>query len=100
MGYRNFIESEAIRIAKSVPGDVFPDVDFSIPDEYHNEVMYLLRAAAASDAYAPAGDPMAAFGKWHRAANVVQAELRSAGVAYMGSWSHRALMRVAAAMEG
>lgn len=109
--YRDFIESEAIRIAQRTPGGVFPDVDFNIPAEYHDEVKTLLRAAAAADTFfgtpawiaenpdVPAADYMAPFGKWHRAANLVQADLRADGVAYMGSWSHRALMRVAATME-
>lgn len=82
--------------------NVLPDMDVSIPPILENEACALMQHAAEGDENCPdGGDPFAQWGKWHRAANIVNAQLREKAIdelghgLLVGDWSHRALMNLA-----
>lgn len=102
MTLREVLENEIDLRCSQNNSLIFPNHDFDFPESIRAEAVALLKDAAARDSHYLSGgdasipsDHLAPFGKWHRAANIVQHEMRSAGVPYLGDWSHRALMRVA-----
>lgn len=65
---------------------------FSLPPELEPAARELMIDAAAGDAKAPAGDEFARWGKWHRAANIVNEQVenwcRARGLSLTtGDWS-------------
>lgn len=73
-------------------------IKLSLPEVLIPVAVEAMTEAAYQDKNCPNGDPFENFGKWHRAANIVQARITqdrdSRGAEYvpLGDWSWHALM--------
>lgn len=72
--------------------------DIRISDEIKTAIVEQMELAATEDDNAPAGDPAARGGKWHRAANIVNAKMNryaedaELDAPLFADWSWSALM--------
>lgn len=99
--FKNFMIAvdESIEVRDGVQASAY----IIFPAELVDEAASLLVAAAARDVNffdesirdIPRNNSLEPFGKWHRAANIVNADMRAEGLS-AATWSHRALMAVAA----